>query len=177
MGPISDKIMKTETPIPTQEEIRKLAEELVKGQSTMTLSTAVKDVAWAAPVYYADLAFKFYFFSDPGSRHIQEALASSQVAAAIFHQSSTWKEIRGIQMSGALHPVSLGLESVRALRAYLKKFPFAQEFFSSGQKMDLEGFAKRFRVRLFRFQPELLYYMDNRIRFSFRERLELPWNS
>jgi uncharacterized protein YhbP (UPF0306 family) len=165
--------MENETPPPSQEDLRKMAEDLVREQNTMTLSTAVKDVAWAAPVYYANLAFTFYFFSDPRSRHIQEALASRQAAAAIFHQSSTWKEIRGIQMSGALHPLSLGLESVRALRAYLKKFPFAQEFFSSGQKVDLEGFAKRFRVRLFRFQPELLYYMDNRIRFSFRERIEL----
>jgi uncharacterized protein YhbP (UPF0306 family) len=165
--------METETPPPSQEDLRKLAEELIREQNTMTLSTAVKDVAWAAPVYYAHLAFMFYFFSDPGSRHIQEALASRQAAAAIFHQSSTWKEIRGIQMSGGLHPLSLGLESVRALRAYLKKFPFAQEFFSSGEKLDLDGFAKRFRVRLYRFQPELLYYMDNRIRFSFRERIEL----
>ena len=169
--------MKTETPIPNQEDLRKLAEELIKGQNTMTLSTAVKEVAWAAPVYYADLSFKFYFFSDPASRHIQEALASRQVAAAIFHQSSTWKEIRGIQMSGAIHPLSPGIESVRALRAYLKKFPFTLEFFGSGEKMDLDGFAKRFRVRLYCYQPQLLYYMDNRIRFSFRERLELPWNS
>ena len=165
--------MKTEAPIPSQEELRKLAEELVKAQHTMTLSTAVKDVAWAAPVYYAHLAFKFYFFSDPASRHIQEALASHQVAAAIFHQSSTWKEIRGIQMSGALLPLSPGIESVRALRAYLKKFPFTLEFFGSGEKLDLDGFAKRFRVRFYRYQPDLLYYMDNRIRFSFRERLEL----
>ncbi|MBS1237404.1 MAG: hypothetical protein H6R37_648, partial [Deltaproteobacteria bacterium] len=29
---------------------------------------------------------------------------------------------------------------------------------------------------LYRYQPELLYYMDNRIRFSFRERLELPFS-
>jgi len=165
--------METETPPPGQEELRKLAEELIREQNTMTLSTAIKDVAWAAPVYYANLAFTFYFFSDPGSRHIQEALASRQAAAAIFHQSSTWREIRGIQMSGGLHPLSLGLESVRALRAYLKKFPFAQEFFGSGEKLDLEGFAKRFRVRLYRFQPGLFYYMDNRIRFSFRERIEL----
>lgn len=165
--------MKTETPPPTQEEIRKRAEELVREQNTMTLSTAVKDVAWAAPVYYASLAFTFYFFSDPGSRHIQEALASRQAAAAVFHQSTTWKEIRGIQMSGALHPMSPGLESLRALRAYLKKFPFTQEFFTTGEKFDLDGFAKRFRVRLYRFQPDLFYYMDNRIRFSFRERIEL----
>jgi len=165
--------METETPPPSQEELRKLAEELIREQNTMTLSTAVKDVAWGAPVYYTNLAFTFYFFSDPGSRHIQEALASRQAAAAIFHQSSTWREIRGIQMSGSLHPLSIGLESVRALRAYLKKFPFAQEFFVSGEKLDLDGFAKRFRVRLYRFQPDLLYYMDNRIRFSFRERIEL----
>jgi len=165
--------METETPHPSQEELRKLAEELIREQNTMTLSTAVKDVAWAAPVYYANLAFTFYFFSDPGSRHVQEALASHQAAAAIFHQSSTWREIRGIQMSGGLHPLSLGLESVRALRAYLKKFPFSQEFFVSGEKLDLDGFAKRFRVRLYRFQPDLFYYMDNRIRFSFRERIEL----
>jgi uncharacterized protein YhbP (UPF0306 family) len=165
--------MKTETPPPSQEELRKLAEELIREQNTMTLSTAVKDVAWAAPVYYANLALTFYFFSDPGSQHIQEALASRQAAAAIFHQSSTWKEIRGIQMSGALHPLSPGLESLRALRAYLKKFPFTLEFFGSGETLDLDGFAKRFRVRLYRFQPDLFYYMDNRIRFSFRERIEL----
>ena len=165
--------MTTETPIPGQEELRKLAEALIKEQNTMTLSTAVKDVAWAAPVYYANRGFMFYFFSDPGSRHVQEALSSRQAAAAIFHQSSTWKEIRGIQMSGTLHPLSAGLESLRALRAYLKKFPFTQEFFSSADKLDLEGFAKRFRVRLYRFQPELFYYTDNRIRFSFRESIRL----
>ncbi len=165
--------MKTETPPPTQEELRKLAEELIKGQNTMTLSTAVKDVAWAAPVYYANLAFTFYFFSDPASRHIQEALANRQAAAAIFHQSSTWKEIRGIQMSGGLHPMSPGLESVRAIRAYLKKFPFTMEFFGSGEKLDLDGFSKRFRVRLYRFRPDVCLYMDNRIRFSFREKIQL----
>jgi uncharacterized protein len=166
--------MKTETPPPTQEELRKLAEELIAGQHAMTLSTAVNGVAWAAPVYYAHIGFTFYFFSDPASRHIQEAMATRQVAAAIFHQSSTWKEIRGIQMSGALQPMSPGLESLRALRAYLKKFSFTQEFFGSGDKLDLDGFAKRFRVRFYRFKPDLFYYMDNRIRFSFREQLELP---
>jgi hypothetical protein len=101
-------------------------------------------------------------------------LAGRQVAAAIFHQSSTWKEIRGIQMSGPVQPLSPGLESVRAIRAYLKKFPFTLEFFGSGEKMDLDGFSKRFRVRLYRFRPEVCLYMDNRIRFSFRERLDLP---
>jgi len=169
--------MKAEPPTRSQEELRKLAEELIMAQNTMTLSTAVHDVAWAAPVYYVHLGYQFYFFSDPVSRHIQEGLASQKAAAAIFHPSATWKEIRGIQMSGRIHPLSPGLESVRAIRNYLKKFPFTMEFFGAGEKLDLEGFSKRFRVRLYRFRPDLFFYMDNRIRFSFRERLELPWRS
>jgi hypothetical protein len=76
-------------------------------------------------------------------------------------------------MSGGLHPMSPGLESVRAIRAYLKKFPFTMEFFGSGEKLDLDGFSKRFRVRLYRFRPDVVYYMDNRIRFSFREKIQL----
>jgi uncharacterized protein YhbP (UPF0306 family) len=156
-----------------EQELRKLAEELVKDQNTMTFATASGDVAWAAPVYYSNQDFNFYFFSDPGSRHIQESLKSNQASAAIFHQSSTWKEIRGVQMSGTVSPVSVGIEALRAVRGYLKKFPFTEEFFDQGQKMDLEAFAKRFRVRLYRFKPDVVYYMDNRIRFSFREKVSL----
>jgi uncharacterized protein len=160
-------------PPPTDRQLRKLAEDLVKEQNTMTFATAFGDAAWAAPVYYANLEFNFYFFSDPNSRHIQESLKSNQASAAIFHPSSAWKEIRGIQMSGRIQSLSPGLESLKALRAYLKKFAFTEEFFDSRQGLDLEAFAKRFRVRLYRFKPDLVYYMDNRIRFSFREKVPL----
>jgi uncharacterized protein YhbP (UPF0306 family) len=164
---VSDK------PPPADQQLRELAENLVKEQSTMTFATASGDAAWAAPVYYANMEFNFYFFSDPNSRHIQESLKSNQASAAIFHQSSTWREIRGIQMSGIISPVSVGIEAFRMVRAYLKKFPFTEEFFDQGQKLDLEAFAKRFRVRLYRFKPDLIYYMDNRIRFSFREKIRI----
>jgi uncharacterized protein YhbP (UPF0306 family) len=160
-------------PLPTDQQLRKLAEDLVKEQTTMTFATASGDAAWAAPVYYANREFNFYFFSDPTSRHIQETLKNNQAGAAIFHQSSTWREIRGVQMSGSISPVSVGIEALRALRGYLKKFPFTEEFFDQGQKLDLEAFAKRFRVRLYRFKPDLVYYTDNRVRFSFREKVPL----
>jgi uncharacterized protein YhbP (UPF0306 family) len=160
-------------PPPTDQQLRKLAEDLMKEQNTMTFATASRDVAWAAPVYYTNLEFNFYFFSDPNSRHIQESLKSNQASATIFHQSSTWREIRGIQMSGTVSPVSVGMKALRVMRAYLKKFPFTEEFFDQGQKLDLEAFAKRFRVRLYCFKPDLVYYMDNRIRFSFREKVPL----
>jgi uncharacterized protein len=164
--PVNDNI-----PLPDESQLRTLALDLVGNQYTMTLCTALEDAPWAAPVYYVNLDFQFYFFSDPGSRHIQESGAAGKAAAAVFHQSTSWREIRGVQMSGRIEALWPGLESLRALRAYLKKFPFTEEFFDSREKLDLEGFAKRFRVRFYCLRPNLLYYLDNRIRFSFREKI------
>lgn len=158
---------------PDAAELRKLADELLSGETTMTLSTAREDTPWAAPVYYVNRGFRFYFFSDPRSRHIQEGLESGSAAAAVFHHAASWQEIRGIQMSGAITQVGAGLEAVRAIQSYLKKFPFTREFFDKSQKIDLDGFVKRFRVRLYLFQPSLLLYQDNRIAFSFREEVSL----
>lgn len=163
--------MSDNIPVPDESQLRDYALDLIDKQYTMTLSTALHDTPWAAPVYYVNLDLRFYFFSDPRSRHIQESQAANQAAAAIFHQSNTWREIRGVQMSGRITSLWPGLESLRALRAYLKKFPFTEEFFDSRDQLDLEGFAKRFKVRFYCFRPDLVYYLDNRIRFSFRERV------
>ncbi|MBN1104947.1 MAG: pyridoxamine 5'-phosphate oxidase family protein [Deltaproteobacteria bacterium] len=158
---------------PDAGELKKLAEELIGAQTTMTLATVRDCEAWAAPVYYAHRGFRFYFFSDPSSRHIQEALENRQVSAAIFCQASSWREIRGTQMSGTVGHLSPGFEALAAIRTYLRKFPFTREFFDPTQKINLEAFASRFKVRLYVFRPSLLYYLDNRIRFGFREALPL----
>jgi len=158
---------------PTTAELKARSKDLIENQNTMTLATASKEQAWAAPVYYANLHFNFYFFSDPESRHIREAMHSRQASAAVFEPASSWKGIRGIQMSGHIQSLSPGLEAVRALRAYLKKYPFTKEFFGKDQSLDLNTFLTRFRVKLYRFEPSLLYYMDNSIRFSFRAEISL----
>lgn len=158
---------------PDAGELRKKAEELISEQKTMTISTAHDNMPWAAPVYYFHRKFNFYFFSDPSSRHIREATESEKASAAIFHPASTWKEIRGIQMSGSIIHLSPGLEAIRAIRGYLQKFPFTGDFFDSGRAIDLEAFVKRFHVRLYAFRPGLLYYQDNRIRFGFREEINI----
>lgn len=160
-------------PLPGPGELRELAEGLIREQNTVTLATARQDAAWAAPVYYANLSFDLYFFSDPGSRHIREALESSGASGAVFVPASTWREIRGVQLSGRITPVTPGIDAIRALRAYLKKFPFTSDFFDSDGPPDLEDFVKRFRVRFYRLRPELLYYTDNRIHFSFRAQVPL----
>ena len=156
-------------PNPTEQDLKNLAEGLIKAQSTMTLATARENIPWVAPVYYVYLKYYFYFFSDPTSRHIQESLAGNQASSAIYAPASTWKEIRGIQMSGSVENISPGLEAIEAVRVYLKKFAFTKDFFTPGQSLDLSTFTSRFRVKLYRFKPSLIYYMDNSIRFGFRE--------
>ena len=165
--------MKKDIPLPDESQLRAFALGLVEDQYTMTLCTAVQDTPWAAPVYYVNLDFLFCFFSDPKSRHIQESRNTGKAAAAIFHQSSSWQEIRGVQMSGEIKALRPGMEALRALRAYLRKFPFTKEFFDSGDRLDLEGFSKRFSVRFYCLRPDLLYYLDNRIHFSFREKVKI----
>ena len=157
----------------SKERLRTLAGNLIEGQSTMTLATAQGNAAWAAPVYYVFCRSAFYFFSDPGSRHIEESLAGCQASAAIHSGASSWEEIRGVQMSGSIDKVSGKLEAVEAIGRYLKKFRFTQDFFSKDQAMDLESFANRFHVRLYKFKPVLIYYLDNSIRFGFREAIDI----
>jgi uncharacterized protein YhbP (UPF0306 family) len=156
-----------------KEKTRTLALELIHKESTMALATARENTAWAAPVYYVYFQSAFFFFSSPDSKHILETMHSKQAAATIYPSASTWRGIRGIQMSGSITALSPGLEAIRSIKAYLKKFPFTKEFFSSGQSIDLEGFGKRFRVKLYKFDPHLIYYLDNEIEFGFRREVIL----
>ena len=158
---------------PDKRELTEMARRLVADQNTLTLATADAGTAWAAPVYYVFVKSTFYFLSSPDSRHITEALQSGQASAAVHAAASTWKEIRGLQMAGQIRTVKPGLEAVRVLRAYLKKYPFTTEFFTDNQPLDLNTFAKRFGVKLYSFNPSLVYYLDNQIRFAFREEATL----
>lgn len=155
------------------EKLKKMALDLIDAQSTMALATAKENTSWSAPVYYVYFKGKFYFFSDPKSRHVVEAMDSGRVSAAIYPYADTWQGIRGIQMTGCIRPAGIGITAAQAVRAYIKKFPFTREFFKPGQAVDLDGFGKQFRVKLYRLEPDLVYYLDNQIKFSFREEIEL----
>ena len=158
---------------PGARELTAMARQLVAEQNTLTLATAEGDTAWAAPVYYVFLKSAFYFLSDPKSRHIQESLRSGQASAAVHAAASTWREIRGLQMTGRVQPVETGREALQALRAYLKKYPFTNELFGKNTPLNLESFRDRFGVRLYKFIPTLVYYLDNQIRFAFREEVKI----
>jgi len=158
---------------PTSRELTAMARQLAAEQNTLTLATAEGNTAWAAPVYYVFLKSTFYFLSGPSSRHITEALRHGQASGAVHAAASTWKEIKGLQMTGRVRAVKPGLEAVQVLRAYLKKYPFTTDFFKGNVTLDLDTFAERFGVKLYGFIPSLVYYLDNQIRFAFREKVTL----
>jgi len=154
-------------------DLKEKALVVIDKQSTMTLATAARSEAWAAPVYYVYHKSGFYFFSSPESRHIKESLAVGNAASAIFTPASSWQEIRGLQMSGVVQTTSAGWSALTAVTAYLKKFPFTREFFSQTDRIDLEAFSEKFHVRLYRFMPSRVLYQDNSIQFGFREEVIL----
>ena len=155
-------------------EVAQRAVDLINSQNTMTLATSNGESAWAAPVYYVYDRGVFYFFSDPESRHIQEGLTNQKSSAAIHAPSKEWQDICGIQMSGKIERIPLGREAASSFGAYLKKYPFCKDFFSSGSVLNLETFVGRFKAKMYKFLPTQVYYQDNRIKFGHREMVGLP---
>lgn len=158
-------------PAPDQQQLAAMAEQFAAENTVMVLATADDLLPWAAAVYYVYCRGDFCFFSAPDCRHIQQAQATGKAAAAIFAHGPSWQQIRGLQMAGRITPIGPGLEGVRVLADYLRKFPLLKDFFSTGAEISLDSVVSRFRVHLFRFQPAEIYYLDNRIRFGFRERV------
>jgi uncharacterized protein len=158
---------------PDPQHLETLAERFVGENSVMVLATADDRQPWAAAVYYVYHRNDFCFFSAPDARHIQQAQASQKAAAAIFAYGTTWQQIRGIQMSGRIERISPGPAAARVIAEYLRKFSFSLDFFTSGTEVSLEAFTSRFKVHLYRFQPSEIYYLDNSIRFGFRQRVFL----
>ena len=159
--------------IPTKQELKDLAARLVAEQTTMTLATAADDKAWAAPVYYVFVKSAFYFLSSPNSRHIIEALQSGQASAAIYANASTWTEIKGLQMSGCIQAADRKFDAIKIMREYLKKYPFTKDFFKENVSIDIKLLSERFGVKLYKFTPTLVYYLDNQIQFAFRAEVQL----
>jgi uncharacterized protein YhbP (UPF0306 family) len=152
----------------SKEELQNRTCRLLFEQTTMTIATSSETGPWAAPVYYVSIGCNLYFFSNPNSRHIIDSQNSKRTAAAVFVESQKWQDIRGVQISGTIQPLSPGIEAVKAVSAYEKKFSFIREFFQGRQALDLNAFSEKFDVRFYRFTPDSIFYLDNRVDFSFR---------
>jgi uncharacterized protein YhbP (UPF0306 family) len=159
---------------PGRDELRQMALQLIENQTTIALATTNPSTGqpWSAPVYYTFTRSSFYFVSNPKSRHIQESLDGA-AAASLYGQASGWEDIRGLQMSGTIRRIPTGREAMQAVTLYLKKYPFTRRLFKPAVTIDANAFWEHFKVRLYAFDPDLVYYLDNQIRFGFRQEILL----
>ncbi|WP_040011727.1 pyridoxamine 5'-phosphate oxidase family protein [Desulfotignum phosphitoxidans] len=142
-------------------------QELIDAVWTMTLATSGETGPWSAPVYYLYREKRFYFFSNPASRHILEG-DGRPCAASIFRVHERVDHLEGIQMSGVIHSQKPGIRSAGAAGAYARRFgiPVPGADF-------LTFFQNAFHARLYAFLPDQVYHMDNRKGFGNREIIQL----
>ena len=108
-------------------EIDKRIVQFLKKHHVCTLATCRDGQPWCASVFYAFLEEEavLVFTSDPATRHSTEGLLNQKVAGAIALETEIIGLIRGVQFSGIVtEPLDSDLKK-KALRAYLKRFPYA----------------------------------------------------
>jgi uncharacterized protein YhbP (UPF0306 family) len=157
------------------DDLRERVLAYLAAHNTVSLATVGEDgQPWAATVFYVNVGTDLYFLSEPKTRHSQNILATSRVAATINEDYRDWQQIKGIQLEGQAAEVSGKLELARALQAYLGKYPFVRQFLSPGSLLQgVQIAGKSFDIRLWRLRPARLYYLDNARGFSAREELVL----
>jgi len=134
---------------------------LAEQGEVMCLATALDDSAWTAPVYYVFIRPGFYFFSNPCSRHIRDALASGRAACAVFEHGARLQDIRGLQMTGSIKAVTSATQAAPVIVRYVKKFHLVSRLVGSDTSIGLDFFESSFHARLYCFIPQQAVYMDN----------------
>lgn len=155
---------------PDKHELESSALELIHSHHVLTLSTCSDNVPWSAPLYYIFKHSCFYFFSNPESHHMVDISLNNRCAASVHTRSTGWKDIRGLQMTGVVKPAGISPESASAFISYLNKFNFISEMDKMTESVtNIESLEKAFKVTWYKFNPETIYYLDNSIRFGYRE--------
>ena len=149
--------------------IRAGAVTLAQTGRVMTLSTFDGGSSWAAPVYYMFSARSFYFFSNKEARHISDLRQTGAAcAAAVFYDDNRVENIKGLQMQGHIEKVDRKVESYLKALEYVKKFQIECD-----RNRIIDFFYKAYNASFYKFVPESVFYMDNSIRFGFRQSISL----
>ena len=143
----------------------RIVRNLLADRTTLTLACADEQGPWAADVYFVRVGNGLYFYSSPQSRHSLAFERDPRAAGTVHAEAAGWRDIRGIQLEGAVTEVQETAEKGRAVAAYFLKFPFAAGVFAAK--------ALGEKVRLYRFSPARVLLIANRE--SFGERVEIDW--
>lgn len=143
-----------------------LIAHLLGEQTTLSLATTEENgQPCVAPLFYIpddsvgdDLSL--CWLSSPGSQHSRNLLHTPRAAATVYRAAQSWREIRGVQMSGPVNILTEPNGRAAIVKRYCERFKLGRVF----------SLAIRQSV-LHVFQPEFLRYLDNSS--GFRSKFEL----
>ena len=145
--------------------------DYLAAHNTMTLATCTDNTPWAATVFYANDDLRLFFFSSPESRHGQNLLANGKVGVTVQEDYHDWRQIKGIQMEGAVTVVDSVFEKTKAMAVYARKYPEVIKLFTDPNSGVLfKAFSK---VKFFAVAPTRVYFIDNQQGFGKRHELVL----
>lgn len=159
---------------PKNDELQARIHAFIAQHHVMTLASAGENGPWIAPVFYAEYRDehdrpRLAFVSSPASRHATELGADGRAAAAIHVDTTEWRQIRGLQLSGRVHLLE-GEERERARRRYAEKFPAIGNPARAPEAI-VRAFA---RIHWFVFVPERAFLTDNAVSFGRRAEFHYP---
>ena len=151
------------------EDLKQQILDYMQAHNTMTLATSSGDVPWAATVFYASDELRLYFFSAPDSRHCQNLAGNARVAVTIQEDYHDWRQIKGIQLEGAVTLVDGVLEKAKAMAVYARKYPqVIKLFLDPGSGVFYKAFLK---VKFYCVIPQKVFFIDNEQGFGKRQEL------
>lgn len=134
----------------TQDELNKIAREIVKSNIYLTLGTTDIGTPWTAPLFYAvSDDYTFYFISQMDSLHTKHILKNPNISFSIFDSHQKEGTGNGVQGSG---------------KAYLLEERELEEAFkwyhTTFVEMKPESFKEPAPYRFFKIIPEHFYTLD-----------------
>ena len=129
-----------------------LVAALLGAETTLSLATTGEGgQACVAPLFYiVDEELSLYWLSSGSSLHSQNLAATPCAAATVYRNIKKWKEIRGVQLRGAVCKVTDPKRRSALLKSYCERFKL--------------GRVPRMALRLsalYSFQPDFIRYIDN----------------
>ena len=134
----------------TQEELTKIAQDIIKNNIYLTLGTTDGNIPWTAPLFYAvSDTYTFYYISQMDSLHTQHILKNPQVGFSIFDSHQKEGTGNGVQGSGKVYLLK-DEELTEAFKWYHTIFV----------EMKPETFKAPAPYRFFKIIPEHFYVLD-----------------
>jgi uncharacterized protein len=148
----------------TLEQFEDAVNSLLVSVSTMTLASTSGAYPWASDVYFAANVYELIFFSSPASRHSLNLVANPNCAVTIHPSTSSWREIRGLQMEGIAEAIEGVEPTTQAILVYSEKFLFARDLLANPFELG----KKALNVKAHVFRPNRIHYLDNSLGFGTR---------